>query len=365
LKHAIFLTLIILTLYGSMYGQVVERNPNLCNTKSPQYLKIYTQEQMNRADTDYPFVIRIYAHILRDNNGSNAATTEAQMYIDIQNMANFFKPHNICFMLMGFEYVNNTYLNNSINPGNSSDEAALKSNNKHGNAIDIYIHKNFGVASGGYAYDIPSDVISVVQSSNFNFWHEMGHALGLYHTFETANGEACPDGSDCSYDGDLICDTNTDFAGSQNNVAPGNPCIYIGTQTVNCLTFPFSDIQTYNPPTNNIMSYWVSCYTQFTPLQGVRMRTTIANEQIVNKCLLPLNESLYATNGDLYFYNDFYIGARNELTIGTQGTGYVNFLGGGTANKIIKAGTRVRLKAGTRIYPVGGSTKITLNTLCN
>jgi Pregnancy-associated plasma protein-A len=370
IKFRLFIYFVITFLcYNVVHGQVIQRQTNTCATATPKKLKIYSRERLSSAERDinYQFVVRIYVHILRDNDGANAAITESKMNTDIRTMANFFKPHNICFMLMGFDYVDNTILNNSMNPRDAGHVNALASYNKHANAIDIYVHRGFGISAGGSSYSIPSDFYSVVQSANFNFWHEMGHALGLFHTFETANGEACPDGSDCSYDGDLICDTNADFAGSENMVAPGIPCVYTGTETVNCSTFPFVDRQSYNPPTNNIMSYWASCYTQFTTEQGVRMRVTLNDENIVNKCVVPYDEFVYATNGDINFFNEWFVGAKNELNIGTAtpGFGYVNILGGGNNTKIIKAGTLVRLKPGTKIAPGNGTTKIMLNTLCN
>ena len=241
-------------------------------------MKQYSPEQIAMADftINYLYVIRVYVHILRNSNGTNAATTQAQMNTDLQTMANFFKPHNICFMFIGFDYVNNTYLNNNMNPALPADVASLSSYNKHTDAIDIYVHSGFGITStgGGNSYNIPSDFFSVVQSTNFNFYHEMGHCLGLFHTFETAMGVECPDGSNCATSGDLICDTQADFAGSQNSVIPPNRCTYTGNTTIVCNNL----VRSYTPPVNNIMSYWAACYSQFTAQQAIRMRTTIANE---------------------------------------------------------------------------------------
>ncbi|MFZ1530430.1 MAG: M43 family zinc metalloprotease [Ferruginibacter sp.] len=304
-----------------------------CATRTPAEPLIFSERQLQEAQRtiDYQYVINIYVHILTDDNGTNAATTISQLNIDLQRMAAFFKPHNICFILLGVDYRASTMINNSMDPGNASHVAALNATS-HQNTIDIFVHKNFGVAQGGNSYSIPNHFFSVVQSANFNFEHEMGHALGLYHTFETGYGQECPDGSDCSGDGDLICDTPADFPGSQNMVAAGAPCVYTGTQTTNCATFPFSDIQTYNPSTNNIMSYWASCYAQFTLLQGVRMRTAIANASIINNCLANYDTPIFAGNTNITINGDWYASAKNEISMGSTGSGQVQLLGGNTEN---------------------------------
>jgi hypothetical protein len=85
--------------------------------------------------------------------------------------------------------------------------------------------------------------------------HEVGHYLGLYHTF---NG-GCSTSTACDTSGDLICDTNTQ-----------------GDPTVGC---PASQSSCSSPdPFRNYMDYTQeSCRWEFSPEQINRMRCTIQN----------------------------------------------------------------------------------------
>ena len=85
--------------------------------------------------------------------------------------------------------------------------------------------------------------------------HEVGHYLGLYHTFEGG----CSSPADCDSTGDLICDTNP-----QAN--PNYGC-------------PLSVSSCGNPdPIHNYMDYVDDpCLWEFTPEQVNRMRCTLEN----------------------------------------------------------------------------------------
>ncbi|MFZ1530429.1 MAG: M43 family zinc metalloprotease [Ferruginibacter sp.] len=339
-----------------------------CGTPTPHRALRFTAAQMNEAQRtiDYAYVVNIYVHILTDDNGSNAAATDSSVKADLQTMSNFFKPHNICFILLGIDYRSSTLINNMMNIDNSSHIATLTSGTNHANCIDIYVHQSFSDPNiAGNAYAIPSDFISVLGStiSRPTLAHEMGHALGLYHTFETAYGEECPDGSDCSGDGDLICDTPADFNGSQNMVATGTPCVYTGTQTVNCDIFPFSNYQAYDPSETNMMSYWGNCRNNFTPQQGLRMRVTLSNENIVKNCLTVYDAPVTTGNTDINITGEWYVSAKNEISILSTGTGRIRILGG-VLDKWINAGTRIRIGPGSEIRPDASATRFVINPLC-
>jgi hypothetical protein len=84
--------------------------------------------------------------------------------------------------------------------------------------------------------------------------HEVGHYLGLYHTFQDSCGSATQPG--CYEENDLLCDTQPEqnpHFGCANAATCGNP-----------------------DPINNYMNYSDdTCMTQFTAEQSQRMRCTL------------------------------------------------------------------------------------------
>ena len=85
--------------------------------------------------------------------------------------------------------------------------------------------------------------------------HEVGHYLGLYHTFQGG----CASASGCASNGDLICDTNP-----EGSPTPSGTC--------SKATCGSSD------PTDNYMDYSDDiCMQRFTAIQANRMRCTVQN----------------------------------------------------------------------------------------
>jgi len=108
--------------------------------------------------------------------------------------------------------------------------------------------------------------------------HEIGHAFNLYHPFEgSTDVSQCPANTDCSLDGDQVCDTppismNTsggviNFSCRSDLSSPAN---------INTCTTPNS---VYTPATEyNYMNY-TFCYNQFTPGQAARMQAAAASSR--------------------------------------------------------------------------------------
>lgn len=122
--------------------------------------------------------------------------------------------------------------------------------------------------------------------------HELGHCLGLYHTFhgsclETTN--ACPelvDGSNCTTCGDFLCDTPADptrIFWDQDDIT----CQW-GGDVCNQGSLTDANGDTYNPDEAIIMAYSKPhCMQYFTNGQGVRMRDIIANSTILQNATVP------------------------------------------------------------------------------
>ena len=123
-------------------------------------------------------------------------------------------------------------------------------------------------AAHGLPYDgivILADGLGTEPRRVSNLAHEMGHYLGLYHTFEGG----CVN-TNCLTDGDRVCDTPPDRA-------TGSACNF------NSCATDADDVSVNNPfatdvddSTWNLMDYSPSvCYSGFTPGQSVRMRLSV------------------------------------------------------------------------------------------
>lgn len=137
--------------------------------------------------------------------------------------------------------------------------------------INIYLVEEITTGAAGYAY-FPGGADMIVlnkSSAEGSVTHEMGHFFGLYHTFEDGFGAELANGSNCSVAGDLLCDTGADPDPTGQEV------------DMHCnLTTYFRDANgdPYDPPTDNIMSYY-PCACKFTTDQYNEMYTNYVNSR--------------------------------------------------------------------------------------
>ena len=240
-----------------------------------------------------PYTIKCFIRIFRNSNGSNQAITEETARQNFEEMNVQYSGHNICFQLLGIDFINDTYGNNMRYDSLLDTDYKTYLNTKRiSSSFTIFVHDTF-VESGssGNAYDIPNSFVSIARwaanSADVRsiFAHEVGHALGLYHTFQkqyyvngTVKSEQVTRNSanscyNCSTFGDYCCDTPADYSGSQDSVNVAS-CTYSGTAKDTC------SLLAYNPNTINIMSYmpWTcisATSTGFTTDQRTRLHAAI------------------------------------------------------------------------------------------
>ena len=247
-------------------------------------------------------VLKVYVYICRNSDGTNPAATVANIDSELDSMRLYYSNANICFLLTGVGYIDNTTLNTNMNINNASLLSQLTAYTAPGNMV-MYIHLNLNDGAGtnfcGNAYNIPNTYVSV--TSGCFGWrkstsHEMGHDLGLYHTFHgnpgvETDGSSCQEninGSNGTTCGDFVQDTPADpykLAGASVN----GSCVYNGTAT------DPNGATNFTPQTNNIMSYWANsnCTRNLlTVNQNSRMNASIATTPSLLTRTAPTNLTL-------------------------------------------------------------------------
>jgi pregnancy-associated plasma protein-A len=102
--------------------------------------------------------------------------------------------------------------------------------------------------------------------------HEIGHAFSLYHPFEGSSDKTtCPQNTDCSIDGDQVCDTDP----ISYNQLGGNIDFSCRTGINSCTG------TSYNTNTESNFMNYTNCYNVFTAGQRDRMQASaISPERI-------------------------------------------------------------------------------------
>jgi len=249
------------------------------------------------------FLIRIFFHIGTDDDGTNAVITPQMLKQEFDTLRADYAAAGICFSFAGYDYMNSTKLNNNFIK--NTDDPVLFDPYRQTSCINVfYVQKINGVNTacanncgiGGTSLSIPS-TICLISKPNIGpgrtISHEVGHCMGLLHTFEKSRGLENIDGGNSSSSGDLITDTPADpyvFNGTACFIVSG--CTYQGY-----CTDPNGE-KNYIPPYTNLMSYWTS---------------------VVNRTCIP---ALYLTLGQ---YNRLYSFLSTDAFLLSCGTDYVDY----------------------------------------
>jgi hypothetical protein len=99
--------------------------------------------------------------------------------------------------------------------------------------------------------------------------HEMGHYLGLLHTFDSGSGIEFVNGTNCATAGDGFCDTPADFLNERV------PCPYTGNETD-----PNGDLYNTVIDESLFMSYFSdNCVYRFSQMEENEMNSVLTNQR--------------------------------------------------------------------------------------
>lgn len=212
--------------------------------------------------------INVYWHVVNSGTAASAGNISDGMInaqINVLNAA--YAGTGFQFQLVSTDRTTNATWYNNCYATTSSSESAMKSALRKGTADDLNIYTcnpsggilGYATFPSSYASAASKDGVVLLHSSlpggtaaPYNLGdtatHEVGHWLGLYHTFQGG----------CSKTGDSVSDTP-----AEKSAAFGCPT---GRNT--CTTSPYPG----NDPILNFMDYTDdSCMNSFSPGQSTRM----------------------------------------------------------------------------------------------
>ena len=323
---------------------------SFCYNDGYEYENLLANGRTSFVNYSGPYHVRVYFHIIRMTNGSGEyAFQETDISSCLEILNDDYAPHNIFFDYAGMDYIDNTIFYGMDEMQDSYFDALINTN-IHEDAIDIYLLPTSG-SIGGRASSIPGRALAVggtmdgvSMGISHILSHEMGHCLGLFHTFHGGEREpsGCAelvDGTNCTDCGDFLCDTPADpfpLFGYVNSMCEWEN---------NMVRDRNGDL--YTPDTHQIMAY-VSplCMEHFSNGQGERMRAHITTQQILQNRLTP---------SVVYLQNQLFDGGGIEvITAYDSVVAGFNVTSGNMGNVIIQPNTDITFKAGKKIVLNGG-----------
>jgi hypothetical protein len=238
-----------------------------CGTQAPPLAVQHRIEAMTQpASLDSTITINVYWHVINIGAGySNGDISQEQIEWAIQKLNNAYSGleggtnTNFRFVLAGIDRTTNAAWYD-VTDG-SQAEYDMKSTLRIGTRRDLNVYSKNATGSsyGGFPWNVGNliDDGVVLQYIYMFTWqgsdgdilvHEVGHWLGLYHTFQGG----------CSNNGDFVADTP-----AEKDPAQGCPA---GRNTCKGNNYPGND------PIDNYMDYTTDgCKNKFTSGQSARM----------------------------------------------------------------------------------------------
>lgn len=207
-------------------------------------------------------ILSIHLHLVADpsyNYFPNSIGVEDALL----NLNDIFSRSGISFRYCEIDSVEN-YKYNDFNI--NTEIAEIKTLYYKAGVINIFVVEEInkpGIMTRieGHTFFPGGDDIIIITKEDFMMYglaHQMGHFLGIYHTYEDQFGNESVDGSNCLTAGDLLCDTPAD-----------KHVITIGCKPTYTVTDANGD--KYHHPIENIMSQHRGCRCVFTIAQLNKM----------------------------------------------------------------------------------------------
>lgn len=224
-------------------------------------------------------VVPVHIHLIRESNG-NSALTLAQIQAELDSVNYYYNNAGLIFIeCIAAEMIDEDTM---YNYESSFHQSELLTNHQTANVLNLYFANTVSLnqtAVCGYAwYPGGPDAAFISGSCATNgstLAHEIGHYMGLMHTHGGSSDELV-DGSNCSSEGDMICDTPAD-PGLSGLV--DTACMYTGTALD-------ANNQPYQPDPTNIMSYSRKvCRTGFSPMQYAMINATYWSDRTYLQCI--------------------------------------------------------------------------------
>jgi hypothetical protein len=311
------------------------------------------------------YVIRVFFNVFTYNDGTNPGATPAQIESEFLSLKASYVANNVCFVNMGVRYINNSSLDSNFNADTDPTGSALSTYQVAGCINIFYMRKIKGTNTacnppcgyGGIALGGIPGTFFLVATGNIGasntIGHEMGHSLGLLHTFEPYYGYEKINGANSATAADQITDTNADpYAYSANSCYSATACNYTGS-----CTDP-NGASNFSPPYTNLMSYWgsgcgnpVASNGQFT-----RVNSFLGSTAALIACSSPSSITLSNINISI---NDYYLKSATNLV---QTNNSVIVQG---STKAVLAGGIVIVNSGFQALPNSIGYTILTSTICD